>query len=87
MFQSAFVAVAQAAGQPQIVFTAVRAERLWDDMFDFEFAENVTLLAEAIAAPVSSLLSHAIGDGAANVAGSHEVSGSISPRRTASRNA
>ena len=84
---SAFVAVAQAARQPQIVFTAVSAERLWNDVFDFEFAKNITLLAEAISAPVSGLLSYAIGDGAANVAGSHEVSGSISPRRTASRNA
>ena len=83
----AFVAVAQAAGQLQIVFNVLPAERLWDDVFDFEFAQNVTLLAEAITAPVSGLPSDAIGDGAANVAGSHEVSGSINPRRTASRNA
>ena len=83
----AFIAVAQAAGQPQIVLTAVPAERLWDDVFDFEFVENVTLLAETIAAPISSLLSHAIGDGAANVAGGHEISGSIKARLTASRNA
>ena len=79
---SAFVAVAQAAGQPQIGCTAVPAEHLRDDVFDFEFAENVALLPQAITAPVSRLLSHAIDNGAASVARTHESSGSISPRRS-----
>lgn len=81
------VAVAQAAGQPQIVFIVVSAARLRDNVFDFEFTKNIALTAQAIAASVSGLLSQTLANGAANVAGSHGASGSISPRRTASLSA
>ena len=87
MCLSALVAVAQTAGQPQILFIAVPACRLWDDVLDFQFTQDVALRAETIAASVSGLLPHTIGDGTANVSRSHETGGSISPRRTASRNA
>ena len=81
------VAVAQAAGQPQIVFNIVSAARLRDDVINFELAENVALPAQAVATSVPGLLSHPLADGATNVAGSHGASGSISPRRTASLSA
>ena len=46
----AFGVVAQATGQPEIVFLILAASRAGDDMFHFQYEQHVTLLGKAVAA-------------------------------------
>ena len=63
----ALIAVADPTGQPEVTLVAYSAPRPRDDVFHFEPAKDVALVAETVAATIACLLSHALTEGTAKV--------------------
>jgi hypothetical protein len=80
------IAVAQPAGQPQVLLVVTTAARRRDNVLDVQYAEHIALRTAAVAAAVTRLGSHPGADIVRN-GGAHGLSGSRKPRCTASRNA
>lgn len=77
------VAIAEAAGKPEVVFVVRTTECRWDDVFDFQWTEDQRLVAATVTATVPCLDTHTSADRGWNIP-SHGASGGRRPRRTAS---
>jgi hypothetical protein len=77
--------VAEAAGEPEVVFLIAASGPLRMNVLDFQPAQDKRLRTQAIATTVSCLDSHAVAKFFRRPA--HADNGSLSPRRTASRKA
>ena len=83
----AFETVAQAAGQPQVLFCISPSPRLGNNVVDFQQPQHVALGTLAIPTPIARSCPYPTPHRRGDRLGTHGSSGARNPRRTASRSA
>lgn len=73
-------AIAQATGQPEIIFIIGPTFRFGNNMLDLKYLHGIALMRQAVTTPISCNRTNASADVLGNLSCGHGCSGGIKPR-------